>query len=220
MPDPQPTTPSTSAKHVPADWRTAFARLAEAAPRSHTPVALGFEVVEVVARTWFEPKHSKILTKDEVTPGANPSLAIRPLVLSESGNWVKKSLTWRTIDRMARQFDTDPRHLYIPFVRSTAVIVLRDIGPDSVIGLRDHVDIGIGLNHLCVLAEGPSEEILGLAGVGDEDPLSRELGESRHGVMSDDGRSISVEQRARVVGEEFRVNLIVLIHAVDGSARH
>ncbi|MGO3525754.1 MAG: DEAD/DEAH box helicase, partial [Brevibacterium aurantiacum] len=26
------------------------------------------------------------------------------------GNWVKKSLTWRTIDRMARQFNVDPRH--------------------------------------------------------------------------------------------------------------
>jgi superfamily II DNA or RNA helicase len=43
-------------------------------------------------------------------PGANPSLAIRPLMLSESGNWVKKSLTWRTIDRMARQYDIDRRH--------------------------------------------------------------------------------------------------------------
>ncbi|GAA1555430.1 DEAD/DEAH box helicase [Brevibacterium picturae] len=95
---------------IPADWRVAFAPLAEAAPQPHTPVALGFELVEVVARTWFEPKHSRILTKEEVTPGANPSLAIRPLILSESGNWVKKSLTWRTIDRMSRQFDVDPRH--------------------------------------------------------------------------------------------------------------
>jgi hypothetical protein len=31
-------------------------------------------------------------------------------MLSESGNWVKKSLTWRTIDRMARQYDIDRRH--------------------------------------------------------------------------------------------------------------
>src|SRR5699024_11495391 len=57
-----------------------------------------------------EAKHDVLLDKDSVTPGANPSLAIRPLMLSESGNWVKKSLTWRTIDRMARQYDIDRRH--------------------------------------------------------------------------------------------------------------
>ena len=95
---------------TPTGWRDALSSLAEAAPQARTPVALGFELVEVVARTWFEPKHSTILAKNEVTPGANPSLAIRPLVLSESGNWVKKSLTWRNIDRMARQFNVDPRH--------------------------------------------------------------------------------------------------------------
>ena len=95
---------------IPADWRDAFAPLAEAAPHSHTPVALGFELVQVIPRTWFEAQHSVLLDKDDVTPGANPSLAIRPLMLSESGNWVKKSLTWRTIDRMARQFDIDPAH--------------------------------------------------------------------------------------------------------------
>ncbi|WP_098730063.1 DEAD/DEAH box helicase [Brevibacterium epidermidis] len=95
---------------LPADWRDAFAPLAEAAPHSHTPVALGFELVQVIPRTWFEAQHSVLLDKDDVTPGANPCLAIRPLILSESGNWVKKSLTWRTIDRMARQFDIDPAH--------------------------------------------------------------------------------------------------------------
>ena len=94
----------------PANWRDAFAPLAEAAPQVHTPVALGFELVEVVARTWFEAKHSVLLGRNEVTPGANPSLAIRPLILSDSGNWVKKSLTWRTIDRMARQYNINPRH--------------------------------------------------------------------------------------------------------------
>ncbi|HCG56858.1 MULTISPECIES: DEAD/DEAH box helicase [Brevibacterium] len=99
-----------SSHHTTTSWRDAFASLAEAAPKEYTPVALGFELVEVVARTWFEPKHSTLLAKNEVTPGANPSLAIRPLLLSESGNWVKKSLTWRNIDRMARQFDVDPRH--------------------------------------------------------------------------------------------------------------
>jgi superfamily II DNA or RNA helicase len=95
---------------IPADWREAFAPLAEEASRSHTPVALGFELVEVIPRTWFEAKHDVLLDRDAVTPGANPSLAIRPLILSESGNWVKKSLTWRTIDRMARQYDIDRRH--------------------------------------------------------------------------------------------------------------
>jgi superfamily II DNA or RNA helicase len=95
---------------APADWREALAPLAEAAPHSHTPVALGFELVQVIPRTWFEAQHSVLLDKDDVTPGANPSLAIRPLMLSESGNWVKKTLTWRTIDRMARQFDIDPAH--------------------------------------------------------------------------------------------------------------
>jgi superfamily II DNA or RNA helicase len=95
---------------IPADWREAFAPLAEEAPRSHTPVALGFELVEVIPRTWFEAQHTVLLDRDAVTPGANPSLAIRPLMLSESGNWVKKSLTWRTIDRMARQYDIDRRH--------------------------------------------------------------------------------------------------------------
>src|SRR5699024_6972341 len=80
------------------------------APRSHTPVALGFELVEVIPRSWFEAQHTVLLDRDAVTPGANPSLAIRPLMLSESGNWVKKSLTWRTIDRMARQYDIDRRH--------------------------------------------------------------------------------------------------------------
>ncbi|SDS25527.1 Superfamily II DNA or RNA helicase, SNF2 family [Brevibacterium sandarakinum] len=99
----------TSSHHT-AGWRDAFASLAEVAPQSYTPVALGFELVEVVARTWFEPKHTVVLEKQEVSPGTDPSLAIRPLVLSESGNWVKKSLTWRTIDRMARQFSVDPRH--------------------------------------------------------------------------------------------------------------
>ena len=73
-------------------------------------MALGFELVQVIPRTWFEAQHSVLLDKDDVTPGANPCLAIRPLMLSESGNWVKKSLTWRTIDRMARQFDIDPAH--------------------------------------------------------------------------------------------------------------
>jgi superfamily II DNA or RNA helicase len=95
---------------IPADWREAFAPLAEEAPRSHTPVALGFELVEVIPRSWFEAQHTVLLDRDAVTPGANPSLAIRPLMLSESGNWVKKSLTWRTIDRMARQYDIDRRH--------------------------------------------------------------------------------------------------------------
>jgi superfamily II DNA or RNA helicase len=95
---------------IPADWREAFAPLAEEAPRSHTPVALGFELVEVIPRTWFEAQRTVLLDRDAVTPGANPSLAIRPLMLSESGNWVKKSLTWRTIDRMARQYDIDRRH--------------------------------------------------------------------------------------------------------------
>jgi superfamily II DNA or RNA helicase len=95
---------------APADWREALAPLAEEAPHSHTPVALGFELVEVIPRTWFEAKHTVQLERATVTPGADPSLAMRPLVLSESGNWVKKSLTWRTIDRMARQFDTDPAH--------------------------------------------------------------------------------------------------------------
>ncbi|TSI14927.1 DEAD/DEAH box helicase [Brevibacterium aurantiacum] len=95
---------------TPAGWRDIFASLAEAAPQEYTPVALGFELVEVVARTWFEPKHSVVLEKQAVSPGTDPSLAIRPLILSESGNWVKKSLTWRTIDRMARQFNVDPRH--------------------------------------------------------------------------------------------------------------
>lgn len=105
MPENRPTPTA-----LPADWRDAFAPLAEAAPHSHTPVALGFELVQVIPRTWFEAQHSVLLDKDDVTPGANPSLAIRPLMLSESGNWVKKSLTWRTIDRMARQFDIDPAH--------------------------------------------------------------------------------------------------------------
>ncbi|PCC43921.1 DEAD/DEAH box helicase [Brevibacterium aurantiacum] len=99
-----------ASSHHTAGWRDAFASLAEVAPQEYTPVALGFELVEVVARTWFEPKHSVVLEKQEVSPGSNPSLAIRPLILSESGNWVKKSLTWRTIDRMARQFNVDPRH--------------------------------------------------------------------------------------------------------------
>ncbi|AMT92721.1 helicase SNF2 [Brevibacterium linens] len=106
MPESQPAAGSA----IPADWRDAFAPLAEAAPHSHTPVALGFELVQVIRRTWFEAQHSVVLDKDDVTPGANPSLAIRPLMLSESGNWVKKSLSWRTIDRMARQFDIDPAH--------------------------------------------------------------------------------------------------------------
>ena len=105
MPENRPTPTA-----IPADWRDAFAPLAEAAPHSHTPVALGFELVHVIPRTWFEAQHSVVLDKDDVTPGANPSLAIRPLMLSESGNWVKKSLSWRTIDRMARQFDIDPAH--------------------------------------------------------------------------------------------------------------
>ncbi len=73
-------------------------------------MALGFELVEVVPRSWFEPQHTTLLTRAEVSPGANPSLAIRPLVLSESGNWVKKSLSWRTIDRMVSQFGVDSRH--------------------------------------------------------------------------------------------------------------
>ncbi|MDN6666853.1 MAG: DEAD/DEAH box helicase [Brevibacterium sp.] len=117
MPENRLTAPPSDAPSAPsprstatAGWRDAFASLAEAAPQSHTPVALGFELVEVVARTWFEPKHSVVLDKQEVSPGTDPSLAIRPLILSESGNWVKKSLTWRTIDRMARQFNVDPRH--------------------------------------------------------------------------------------------------------------
>ncbi|WP_228278241.1 DEAD/DEAH box helicase [Brevibacterium limosum] len=95
---------------LPADWREALAPLAEAAPHSYTPVALGFELVEVIPRTWFEAQHSVLLDRDAVTPGTNPSLAIRPLMLSDSGNWVKKSLTWRTVNRMARQFDIDPAH--------------------------------------------------------------------------------------------------------------
>ncbi|MCS4594263.1 DEAD/DEAH box helicase [Brevibacterium sediminis] len=109
MPETRPSAATTGAA-IPADWRDAFAPLAEAAPHSHTPVALGFELVQVIPRSWFEAQHSVLLNKDDVTPGANPSLAIRPLMLSESGNWVKKSLTWRTIDRMARQFDIDPAH--------------------------------------------------------------------------------------------------------------
>ena len=99
-----------SGSATPADWRTAFASFAEAAPTTHTPAALGFELVEVVPRSWFEPQHTTLLTRAEVSPGANPSLAIRPLVLSDSGNWVKKSLSWRTIDRMTAQFGVDPRH--------------------------------------------------------------------------------------------------------------
>ncbi|WP_227492482.1 DEAD/DEAH box helicase [Brevibacterium sp. CFH 10365] len=95
---------------LPADWREALAPLAEAASHSYTPVALGFELVEVIPRSWFEAQHTVQLEHDAVTPGVNPSLAIRPLMLSESGNWVKKSLTWRTVDRMARQFDIDPAH--------------------------------------------------------------------------------------------------------------
>ncbi|MDN5546011.1 MAG: hypothetical protein L0H03_12150, partial [Rhodococcus sp. (in: high G+C Gram-positive bacteria)] len=110
MPDERPTCPQTTANSTPVGWRDAFASLAEAAPKEYTPVALGFELVEVVARTWFEPKHSVVLDRQEVSPGTDPSLAIRPLILSESGNWVKKSLTWRTIDRMARQFNVAPRH--------------------------------------------------------------------------------------------------------------
>ncbi|WGP06533.1 SNF2-related protein [Bacillus subtilis] len=105
MPENRPTPTA-----IPADWRDAFAPLAEAAPHSHTPVALGFELVQVIPRTWFEAQHSVLLERDDVTPGANPTLAIRPLMLSASGNWVKKSLSWRTIDRMARQFDIDPAH--------------------------------------------------------------------------------------------------------------
>ncbi|WP_426936800.1 DEAD/DEAH box helicase [Brevibacterium sp. LE-L] len=108
MPETRQTTPPASA--APADWREAFAPLAEAAPQEHTPVSLGFELVEVVPRTWFEPQHSVLLERATVSPGTNPSLAIRPLLLSESGNWVKKSLTWRTIDRMARQHNIDARH--------------------------------------------------------------------------------------------------------------
>ncbi|WP_453985033.1 DEAD/DEAH box helicase [Brevibacterium casei] len=103
-------TATRSTSKAPSDWRTAFASFAEAAPQDHTPVALGFELVEVVPRSWFEPQHTTLLTRAEVSPGANPSLAIRPLVLSESGNWVKKSLSWRTIDRMVSQFGVDSRH--------------------------------------------------------------------------------------------------------------
>lgn len=107
---PTATPSATGAAGTPADWREAFAPLAEAAPQIHTPVALGFELVEVIPRTWFEAQHSVLLEKNDVTPGANPSLAIRPLMLSGSGNWVKKSLGWRTIDRMARQHGIDPAH--------------------------------------------------------------------------------------------------------------
>lgn len=103
-------TANRSTSRTPSDWRAAFASFAEAAPQDHTPVALGFELVEVVPRSWFEPQHTALLAKAEVSPGTNPSLAIRPLVLSESGNWVKKSLSWRTIDRMVSQFGVDPRH--------------------------------------------------------------------------------------------------------------
>ena len=108
MPDNRPTSAASGAP-TSAGWRDAFASLTEAAPKEYTPVALGFELVEVVARTWFEPKHTVLLKPQEVSPGANPSLAVRPLLLSESGNWVKKSLTWRNIDRMASQFSIDPK---------------------------------------------------------------------------------------------------------------
>src|SRR5699024_12748828 len=83
---------------------------AAVAARCHTPLAWGCGLVEVLLRPGSEAKHDVRLDKDSVTPGSNPSLAIRPLMLSESGNWVKKSLTWRTIDRMARQYDSDRRH--------------------------------------------------------------------------------------------------------------
>ncbi|WP_166969249.1 DEAD/DEAH box helicase [Brevibacterium atlanticum] len=109
-PSPTATPSATGAAGTPADWREALAPLAEAAPQIYTPVALGFELVEVIPRTWFEAQHSVLLEKNDVTPGANPSLAIRPLMLSGSGNWVKKSLSWRTIDRMARQHGIDPAH--------------------------------------------------------------------------------------------------------------
>src|SRR5699024_11434568 len=42
--------------------------------------------------------------------GATPPWAILPPMLGEPANWVKKPLTSRTIDRMARQYDTDRRH--------------------------------------------------------------------------------------------------------------
>src|SRR5699024_4212251 len=136
---------------IPADWREAFAPLAEEAPRSHTPVALGFELVEVIPRTWFEAKHDVLLDKDSVTPGANPSLAIRPLMLSESGTWVKKSLTWRTIDRMARQYDIDRRHQeWVTQLAGRRTRGKTDVSPDGApyhLGdfhtapLRDHLDL-------------------------------------------------------------------------------
>ncbi len=106
MPD-NPPVPSRTAS---TGWRDAFAGLAEATAKQHTPVALGFELVQVVDRTWFEPKHTVILKKQEVTPGVNPQLAVRPLILSTSGNWVKGSLTWRNVDRFTSQFGIDPRH--------------------------------------------------------------------------------------------------------------
>lgn len=111
MPTDRPTSPQPRrSESVHTDWRTTFASFAEVTPQDHTPVALGFELIEVVPRTWYEPQRSVLLTRNAVSPRANPTLAIRPLVLSESGNWVKKSLTWRTIDRMTTQFGVDPRH--------------------------------------------------------------------------------------------------------------
>ncbi|WP_113904801.1 DEAD/DEAH box helicase [Brevibacterium celere] len=106
MPDNPPATRTTAS----TGWRDAFAGLTEATAKQHTPVALGFELVEIVARTWFEPQHTVTLKKREVTPGVNPQLTIRPLLLSPSGNWVKGSLTWRNVDRFTTQFGIDPRH--------------------------------------------------------------------------------------------------------------
>lgn len=77
---PQAHTPSSTASFnaATAGWRDAFASLAEVAPKSHTPVALGFELVEVVARTWFEAKHSVVLEKQAVSPGTDPSRRSAP----------------------------------------------------------------------------------------------------------------------------------------------
>ena len=98
------------------------------------------------------------------------------------------------------------------------MVVPAHVGPDAVPGRCDNLHRGIAPGDALVLAEGPGEELLGLASIGYGDGLLGELDQCGHRVMLGDRLRVAIEQGAGVGVEEFPgddvVDLVVLMDLV------
>jgi superfamily II DNA or RNA helicase len=76
----------------------------------HSPIALQFELREQTPRTRDRWRGPTATTANSRVDGFEYRLAVRPVVLSEAGNWVRGNVTWNSLGFQSHRLTLDAGH--------------------------------------------------------------------------------------------------------------